>query len=309
MTSNSSQHTFAIVPEVVFGTTPANPAFKKKGITGTSLALAKGTVESETIRPDRQVADFRHTTRQVGGELNFELNADGFHDLFEALLCGTWASVGGKQTLTSGVTRRSFSVLRKFGDQLQADSPFHRYTGVCVNTLKLTVKPDELVKCSLGLFGQNVVLEETAPAGIAWTEPSAKKAFDAFTASLNLAGSELATATELSLSVENGMDTRFVIGDDKTLEPKIGKCRVSGSVTVHFANKTILAKFFAAEEVELSFQLLDADGNGYTVTLPRVLLNGGQPDVEGDADILLTIPFQAMANADNVTIKLEQETA
>lgn len=309
MISNSSQHAISIVPETVYGTTPATPAFKRKGITGTTLAMAKGTVESGTIRPDRQVDDYRHTTRQVGGDINFELNALGFHDILEAVLCSTWADVAGKQTLKAGSTRHSFSVLRHFTDQSGGDKAFHLFKGVEFNTFKLTLKPEDLVKCSVGVIGQDLVLSTAAPTGSTYTEASAARAFDAFTGSILLGGVAMATATELALTIENGMDPRFVVGDDKSIRPKIGKFRVTGSVTVHFENATLLEQFYNAEELTMSFELLDDAGNGYTFSLGRILLNGGQPDVEGDADIMLTVPFQAMVDEDGATLVIEQEEA
>lgn len=291
--ANSTQHSFSLVPEVTYGTTPANPAFKKKGITATSLALAKGTVESETIRPDRQVEDVRHTTRQVGGDLKFELTADGFHDILEALLCGTWTG----DVLKGGTTRRSFTVLRQFGELAQADKPFQRAVGVEFNTLELSIKPEELVSCSCGLIGQNMFLEETAPAGSVFTNPTTKKPFDAFSGAIELDGTALAVATEIQLTVENGMDPRFVIGSDTMLQPKIGRFRVTGTISAHFQNAAVLEKFFNEVETALSFTLTDAEGYGYEFTLPRIKLNGGQPDVEGEADIVLSIPFQAIYDA------------
>lgn len=291
MLANSSQHAIAIVPETSYGVTPANPQFKRKAITGTTLGMSKGTVEDETIRPDRQVVDVRHTTRQVGGDISANLNYDGFEDILEALLCGTWTD----NVLVPGVTRRSFSVLRQFTELSGGAKPFHLAKGVEFNTLALTLSPEALVKAVFGCIGQNIIPGETAPAGATFADASAKKAFDAFAGSFSApAGVNL---TELSLTIENGLDPRFVVFDDKTLQPKIGKTRVTGSMSIHFETSEMLEKFYNAEELALNFDIVDSEGNTLDFSLPRILLNGGQPDVEGENDIILTVPFQALYDA------------
>ncbi len=90
MPSNSVQHEFSIVPEDTYGTVPTNPSLLKKKITGIFFALSKGTIESETINPNRQVEDVRPGNRQAGGDVSFELHYGGLDDILEALMCGTW---------------------------------------------------------------------------------------------------------------------------------------------------------------------------------------------------------------------------
>lgn len=51
-----------------------------------SLALNKDTYESQEIRPDYQIADFRHGVRRVGGNLRAELSLNSFEQFFAAVL-------------------------------------------------------------------------------------------------------------------------------------------------------------------------------------------------------------------------------
>ncbi|WP_296741440.1 phage tail tube protein [Mesorhizobium sp.] len=55
-----------------------------------SLKLAKDTYQSNEIRSDRQIADFRHGTRRVTGSISGELSPLTYVDLFEAAFRGTW---------------------------------------------------------------------------------------------------------------------------------------------------------------------------------------------------------------------------
>jgi len=68
-----------------------------------TLKLAKDTYQSNEIRSDRQIADFRHGTRRVTGSVTGELSPLTYADLFEAACRGTWeAAVSLSETeLTS----------------------------------------------------------------------------------------------------------------------------------------------------------------------------------------------------------------
>lgn len=65
-----------------------------------SLALSKDTYQSAEIRPDRQIADFRHGTKRVQGNISGELSPLTYKDFFAAACRGNWsvAAVTGDQT-------------------------------------------------------------------------------------------------------------------------------------------------------------------------------------------------------------------
>jgi hypothetical protein len=54
-----------------------------------TLALAKDTYQSAEIRSDRQIADFRHGTRRVNGNVAGEFSPGTYWDLLEAAFRGT----------------------------------------------------------------------------------------------------------------------------------------------------------------------------------------------------------------------------
>lgn len=55
-----------------------------------SLKLGKDTYQSNEVRSDRQIADFRHGTRRVSGSVSGELSPLTYADFFEAACRGTW---------------------------------------------------------------------------------------------------------------------------------------------------------------------------------------------------------------------------
>lgn len=388
--ANGSRHSMRYVAESTYGTTPATPALKPIRHTGTTLGLSKESLQSEEIRDDRQIADFRHGAYQVGGDVNFELSFASFDDLLEAVLLGTWvptkttatadqlaatattvtrtvgsfvtegfavndvvvnsgftnagnngrfrvsavvaltltltpldgqtmvveAAAAGRKVdslraiLKAGTVRRSFTVERFFGDILTADKPYHRFTGVEFNTLALAISANAMLTGTFGVLGQNMTTATTAIVGATTPAPMTTSPLDSFTGTLNEAGTPIAVITEIQLNVENGLEARFVVGSKASIRPSIGRSNCSGTMTAYFENSLLLDKFINETESNISFELPDGAGNKYVVTLPRIKYNGGQPDVEGEGPVTLSMPFQALLDAATSTnIQIERVPA
>lgn len=98
--SDASRHAAHFVPEATYGTTPATPAFKRIRHIGCTLGVQRGSLQSEELRPDRQMADFRLGAVSVAGDLNTELSFESFDEFLEAVLMGTWAPKATKTAAT-----------------------------------------------------------------------------------------------------------------------------------------------------------------------------------------------------------------
>ncbi len=57
-----------------------------------TLTLQKDTYQSQEIRTDRQIADFRHGVRRVAGDIEGELSPKTYQDFMEAAMRGTWSA-------------------------------------------------------------------------------------------------------------------------------------------------------------------------------------------------------------------------
>ena len=84
----------AITPgvEPAPGTDPGASGAQILRRVSSSLSLSKDTYQSNEIRSDRQIADFRHGTKRVQGNVAGELSPLTYADFFEAALRGTWAA-------------------------------------------------------------------------------------------------------------------------------------------------------------------------------------------------------------------------
>lgn len=278
-----------LLPETNYGVTPATPAAKVKNITGTSLALTRGKIESGTIRPDRQVSDVRLGNRQIGGEIGVELAWGDFDDMLEAVLCGTWED----GELLPGTTRRSFTALRQFTDIDAGGNPVHRFPGLEFNTLSISIAPEKIVEMTFGCFARELIMQSALPTGIVISNPSGAKPFDSFSGALFVDDVQVGNVTEIAMTIENGIEPRFVVFNDKSNRPKIGKCRVTGTLTTYFENSSMLIAFNGGIKRKLNFELADNNGNVYQFELPSILPTSGGTDVKGEDDITIPVAFSA----------------
>ena len=89
-TANRSDISY--VKEVVYGVTPANPAWKALRITGESLNDSITTVKSQELRSDRMVTELIPVDASPAGDGNIEFSAASFDEIIEALMMSTWSA-------------------------------------------------------------------------------------------------------------------------------------------------------------------------------------------------------------------------
>ena len=298
--ATGSRHDLSYIVESTFGTTPtSSPVLTPIRHTGTTLGLSKDAIESEELRQDRQVANFRHGNKSVGGDINFELSYGTFDDLIEATLCGTWDT----DVVLAGVTRRSFTIERFHADVAK----YLRSTGCNFNSMSLWIAPNSMVTGSFGIIGKSMSVSASLLAGATYDDDTTSEPFDSFTGSITEGGGSIATITSLELTVDNGAEALYVVGSDSTLLPSVGKSMVTGTVTAYFENSTLIDKFIAETSSALVFVLTDLDGSSYTFTLPNIKYNSGNPEVSGPGAVTVSLDFIALYHAATASqIKIER---
>lgn len=98
--SDAARHAAFFIAESVYGVTPATPVFKPIRHTGMTLGVQRGSLQSEELRPDRQISDFRLGAVSVAGDITTELSFTSFDDFLQAVLMGTWAPKATKTGIT-----------------------------------------------------------------------------------------------------------------------------------------------------------------------------------------------------------------
>lgn len=283
--ANGAQHSLHYVAESTYGTTPSTPTWTPLPHTGTTLALTKDGIESEKLRGDRQVEDFRHGNKSISGDITGELEYAAFDDMLEAALCGSWTL----DELKAGTTRRSFTFERKFGDL--ATPEYHRYTGCEVNALSISVSPNSMVTTTFGIIGKDLTTNTSQVASSVYSSDVGNSPFDSFTGSITEGGVSIGVVTALELSLENGIEPLFAVGSQTTNRPSIGKSRLTGTLTTYFESKALYDKFINETSSSIALTLTDLDGNDYLIELGNVKYNSGQPDVSGEGAVTIALEF------------------
>lgn len=287
-----SRHALAYVAESTFGTTPGSPSMKSIRHTGTTLDLNKETFVSNEIRSDRQIPEFRHGTKQIGGDIAFEFSYGAFDDLLEAALQGTWTT----NVLKAGTTAKFFTIERRLEDLAK----YFVYTGCMVDQLSLKMEPNAMVTGSFGIIGK----DSAAPSGTSLGSPTAVASFtpfDAFTGALSEGGSAIASVTSLDIKLDNGLSPAFVIGSSTTPQIISGRSNLTGSLTAYFESEALYNKFRAETESSLSVTL-DGPSGDYTILIPRIKYSGAKIDVKSAEDgVMIEMPFQAIRDSTEAT--------
>ena len=298
--ANGAQQSLAFIAESTYGTTPATPTMVPFPFTGTTLAISKDGIESEKLRGDRQIEDFRHGNKTVGGDITSELEYGAFDDILEAVTCGSWTT----NVLKPGVTRRSYTLERKFADL--ATPEWHRYTGCEFNTLALSVAPNAMIGASWTVVGQDLSIGTAIISGATYSADVGNTPFDSFTGEIKQGDKDgtpatIGTVTSIDLTIENGLEPLFSVGSQTTSRPSIGKSRVTGSMTTYYDSKALYERFINETASEIVLTLTDVAGNDYIINIPNVKYNSGQPDVSGEGPITVSMDFVALYNAADTT--------
>lgn len=110
----------AIKRETTFGTPPAASGAQLLRRVQSTLDLNKDTYQSAEVRPDMQMADYRHGVRRVAGSLQGELSPKTYSDIFSAVLKRDFtagASITGASITIAG-SGPSYTVTRAAGSYL-----------------------------------------------------------------------------------------------------------------------------------------------------------------------------------------------
>lgn len=195
-------------------------------------------------------------------------------------------------TLLVGTTRKSFSGLRDFSDI--TTGRYFLYTGLEVNALTLNATPDSIVTANWTFLGKDQTTSDSGPSGSTIGTATTTDVFDSFSGTIQDNNADIAIVTAMDLTIENGLEARFVIGSNTTLLPTVGRAMISGNITVYFEDTALYNKFVNETSSSLNFSFNDAAGNKMRFYLPSIKYNGGQPDATGQGAITLSMPIKAL---------------
>jgi len=283
--AQGSRSSLSYIVESTFGTTPAGN-FTNLPFSTHSLNLTKDRVAGNDIQSDRMPRVDRHGNRQVSGDISVDLRDADYDDLLEAAMLNTWST----NVLKVGTTPKFFSIEDYAADIDQA----RLFTGVTVNTMGVSLAPNQMVTTTFGLVGKTMTIGGTEKT----QDPASGAApFDAYSGDLaigNVGGaSSVAIVTALDFTLTNGFAPTFVIGDDSAPSLEYGRAEVEGTLSAYFEDASLINRFLDETETEIEVSVGDGT-NTMTFTFPRVKINSADVGVDGPTSRIVNLSFVAL---------------
>jgi hypothetical protein len=245
----------------------------------------------------------------------------GFNGTFTVTACTTTSvsflnGTAGPQTVAGtiinrvlkvGSTPKSFSIEDEAADIAQ----YRLFTGMTVDTVAISVKPNEMVTATFSMVGKDMTISGTSLDPVK-TATSTNQPFDSYSGALSVgtAGSAmttLAVITGIDFSITNSVTPTFVVGSATTPQLEFGMATVEGTITAYFEDSSLINRFI--NETATAFQVTVNDPTGvsnYTFHFPRVKINGADVPVDGPTGSrIISLPFVALYDAtENTNIEI-----
>ena len=294
--AEGSRYASYFVQEPSSGVSPENAALKVFRATKSGLDISIAALQSDEIRNDAEIADFRLGARHVEGTASAELSYGTFDDLLAAALRGTWAS----DTLVAGILRPSFTFV-DFNADIN-DLPYTIYRGCEVNSMNIKISASAMVTVEFGIIGRTMEQRAALPAGWIVGSRTVTSPMDGFSGGLSANGVKNNVITELSIDIDNGIEPRFVVGSKYSIRPGAKRRNVTGSLTAYFEDNTLRLAYLNELPQAIVMTLSDgASGNTYEITMPKVKLTEAPRPVDGEGDIMQNISYRGLLDATAAT--------
>lgn len=289
MTAQGSRTRLGYVVETVYGTTPTTPTLIELPYKTHSLDLSKTILQSNDIQGDRIPRFSRHGSKSAGGSIEVDLRRGSYDTLLEAALMGTWTS----NVLKVGTTTKYLTIEDQALDIVQ----YRAFKGMTVNTLNVSIAPDQMVAATFNMLGRDMTQATTSVAGSAPTADLGYESYDSFGAILE-GGSSLGVVTSLDFTVDNGRANVPVIGSQLSAMVDYGLATITGTMTVRYQNKALIDKFLNETSSSISVTVDDSTGaNSLQFVFPSVKYDGAAVPVGSPTGRVITLPFRAEYNA------------
>jgi hypothetical protein len=289
--TTTSEASFAFIPAVTFGVTPATPAFKNLRFTSESFAPQFDTKISDEIRADATIREIRRSGLTAAGDLNFELHRSAnLEEVMAAALRGTWAT----NTLKAGTQTPSFTLERKI--EMGATDYYHRFEGTRFSGMSLSVAPEEFVTGSMKAMSAGHTVASTIVTGA--TYPTVVGVDGPPMVGVDVSTLQISALTGIdflgmTFEVDNNLRMQRKIGQLAARGIGYGRRQITGTLQCYFVDLT--AYNLLMNDTVSSIVATVSDGtNSFTFTFPRIRFTGGEvPNGGNDQDFQLTLNWQA----------------
>lgn len=282
--SSGSKVQVAYIAEVTAGTTPATPQTIAIPYVKFSAELDRNTISDPSRTADNQKRFMSAGSYKTAGSLEVALSHSQFDPLLEAALMGTWTTnVLKVSNIQKYFTFEEFDSTLSFG---------RVFTGVEVDSLKLSIKPTDAVSAVFALMGRGHTVVSTSIDVTPTAIIAGKNPMTGAMGSLTIDGAS-ALVTSIDLSVTNSIKMINTIGSPAATASTNGSKSITGTLTVLLENATLYNKFIANTNAALAFTISDGT-NTYTFSIPKCAITKANASADSADERILSIDFEGL---------------
>lgn len=292
-------------PEAVWGTAVTAVAYEAIRLTGESLSENKQRNRPQEINPSGVVSHAITTQVGVEGALNFALSVATFDDFLAGAVNGAWATDHLENAVPPEIT--TFTIQKKLASNL-----WLQYRGCYMTGFSLNAAVGNFVEGSFNVMAKSEV-NATAQLGSSVTAAPSGRVIDTVSGVASIQIDDVAVTVPIQaiqLNVQKqGARSQFAIGSSDSQGIGRGTLDVNGSVTMYFKDFVQYQLYKDETDIKFEFQLLDDQGDGYTITLPVVTLMNPTIVAGGpDSDVMAEFQLEGNPDAAGTIIEIDRVT-
>lgn len=215
--------------------------------------------------------------------------------------------------LANGTTLQPFTIEKQ---QLDINQ-FQTYRGMNVSKFSTSFASKALTEGTFSFLGKDMLTSGTGQTVTTTRLPGVVAASNTYDiqngvrglGNLWEGGAPLTSTSikSMTLDVDSGLRAQDAAGVLGLVGVGIGTFVVKGKLTVYFADGSLYAKYVNDVYTSLLVSTQDSAGNGYVITLPKVMLTGGKV-VAGskDTDIMAEFDYTAYSDKTNAVPALRK---
>ncbi len=287
MSTSADDLRLAIVEEDANGDIPASPSWEISRITSEDITMEPATTQSQELAGggSRGPKDSIKAGAAVTGPLNWELSKNNaFEMLLAAALGSDWGSDPGLTPAPGADDVVDRSMLRRFAieKRWQTDSAptyrYHRYRNMIVDTLSMSVVPNEPVTGSFGFIGATREKDTIEVPSSSYTAGGTKEIFTAplgavrfytYGTKTQLSWSAAACVTAWNKALTNNGRGISCIGTLGTKEQAHGRLGITFNGSIYYTGDDVITLADNSTIIAMGIILTDPDGNSYELHYPR----------------------------------------
>lgn len=277
--------------ETTYGTAPVS-GFKKLPFVSAALGDEQGLIASDLLGYGREPLPPSRDVVNNEGNVVVPVDLRNFGNWLKLLMgaptsvetTGVYAHtfVSGSLTLPSMTVQIGMPEVPSYGVNV----------GVRANTMQIQLQRSGLLTATMGLIAQGETRFAASQAGSP-TEAVIER-FSQFQGEVKRDGAAVGNIVSAELTYSNNLDKVEVIRPDgRIADADPGLVAVTGTVTVRFADTTLLDQASSGDPCELSFGWSIETDKSLLVTLHSVFLPRPKTPIQGPAGVQAAFSWQA----------------